>query len=188
MTVQRQDYDALQRRRPRKAGIIRMTRRRRKVGAAGALSRSSWRFWRRALIRRRPAATTERVVADRHTGLAIGGFDPVAYFTDSARSRAWANSRRLPPAWSGASATRVTAPPSSRIRRSTCRSSAATIRSIVTRRDDRGQSAVLVVVTGARLYLFYREDNRDAFTAEPGRFMQATPRRAGRSVRDNLAQ
>ena len=28
------------------------------------------------------AATTERVVADRHTGLAISGFDPVPYFTD----------------------------------------------------------------------------------------------------------
>ena len=28
------------------------------------------------------AATTERVVVDRHTGLAISGFDPVAYFTD----------------------------------------------------------------------------------------------------------
>ena len=28
------------------------------------------------------AATTERVVADRFTGLAIGGIDPVAYFTE----------------------------------------------------------------------------------------------------------
>jgi hypothetical protein len=28
------------------------------------------------------AATTERIVVDRHTGLAIGGFDPVAFFTD----------------------------------------------------------------------------------------------------------
>ena len=29
------------------------------------------------------AATTERVVADPSSGLAIGGFDPVAYFTDA---------------------------------------------------------------------------------------------------------
>jgi hypothetical protein len=29
------------------------------------------------------AATTERLVADHTTGLAIGGFDPVAYFTDA---------------------------------------------------------------------------------------------------------
>jgi len=29
------------------------------------------------------ATTTERVVVDRHTGLALYGFDPVAYFTDA---------------------------------------------------------------------------------------------------------
>jgi hypothetical protein len=29
------------------------------------------------------AATTERIVVDRHTGLALYGFDPVAYFTDA---------------------------------------------------------------------------------------------------------
>jgi hypothetical protein len=32
------------------------------------------------------ATTTERVVVNRHTGLAIDGFDPVAYFTDGAPS------------------------------------------------------------------------------------------------------
>ena len=30
------------------------------------------------------AATTEYVVVDRNTGLAIGGFDPIAYFTNRA--------------------------------------------------------------------------------------------------------
>jgi YHS domain-containing protein len=30
------------------------------------------------------AAVTERVVTDFHTGLALNGFDPVAYFTDAA--------------------------------------------------------------------------------------------------------
>ena len=30
------------------------------------------------------AATTERIVANPHTGLAIDGYDPVAYFTDAA--------------------------------------------------------------------------------------------------------
>jgi hypothetical protein len=34
-------------------------------------------------IDRLGAATTERVVVDRHRGLAIAGFDPVAYFTDA---------------------------------------------------------------------------------------------------------
>ena len=33
------------------------------------------------------AATTERVVVNRYSGLAIEGFDPVAYFTDSAAVR-----------------------------------------------------------------------------------------------------
>jgi hypothetical protein len=31
-----------------------------------------------------PAVATERVVVDPHTGLAIGGFDPVAYFVEGA--------------------------------------------------------------------------------------------------------
>jgi hypothetical protein len=34
----------------------------------------------------RAAATTQRIVVDRHTGLAIHGFDPVAYFTDAKAS------------------------------------------------------------------------------------------------------
>ncbi len=29
-----------------------------------------------------PAAATERIVVDWHTGLAIDGYDPVAFFTD----------------------------------------------------------------------------------------------------------
>jgi hypothetical protein len=33
---------------------------------------------------RSDAAVTERIVTDLHTGLAIDGFDPVAYFTDAA--------------------------------------------------------------------------------------------------------
>ena len=30
-----------------------------------------------------PATADERIVVDRHSGLAIGGFDPVAYFAES---------------------------------------------------------------------------------------------------------
>jgi hypothetical protein len=41
------------------------------------------------------AATTERIVADRHTGLAISGFDPVAYFTDAVPRRGVAEYERL---------------------------------------------------------------------------------------------
>ena len=37
------------------------------------------------------AATTERVVVNRYTGLAIEGFDPVAYFTDARPERGLEN-------------------------------------------------------------------------------------------------
>ena len=40
---------------------------------------------------RRPAPTTERVVVDRHTGLALYGIDPVAYFTDRQAGRGTAD-------------------------------------------------------------------------------------------------
>ena len=66
------------------------------------------------LPRRR--ATTERVVVNRYSGLAIEGFDPVAYFTDSQPRPGAARFRgprvRAP---SGASAMRATAPPLSPI-------------------------------------------------------------------------
>ena len=54
------------------------------LGAAFCLRRRIFgcvsRWLRRSTV---DAATTERVVTDRHTGLAISGFDPVAYFTDA---------------------------------------------------------------------------------------------------------
>ncbi len=39
-------------------------------------------------------AVTERVVVNRHTGLAIDGFDPVAYFTDAEAAKGSPISRR----------------------------------------------------------------------------------------------
>ena len=59
-------------RRPGKAQIFAI------VGALGlqAALVSSWSHPLRA-------AVTERIVTDLHTGLAIDGFDPVAYFTDA---------------------------------------------------------------------------------------------------------
>src|SRR5580704_6494990 len=41
------------------------------------------------------AAATERIVVDWHTGLAIGGFDPVAFYTDG-RSRLGSPDLELP--------------------------------------------------------------------------------------------
>lgn len=64
MTVRRQERDGFCR---RKVVIGLLTA----VAAGAATGRRAW------------AATTERVVVDRFTGLAVGGMDPVAYFTES---------------------------------------------------------------------------------------------------------
>ena len=58
------------------------------------------------------AATTERVVVNRYSGLAIEGFDPVAYFTDAMAAQGLPISRRAKPAPSGVSATKAIVPPS----------------------------------------------------------------------------
>jgi len=59
-------------------------RRQQRLGARLGASRAACFGWVLALAAAVPleAATTERVVADRHSGLAISGFDPVSYFTD----------------------------------------------------------------------------------------------------------
>ena len=77
------------------------------------------------------AATTERVVTDRHTGLAISGFDPVAYFTDAVpRLGLVGSSNSHHRASPGASAMKAIWRPSPPTLRSTLRNSAATIRSV----------------------------------------------------------
>ena len=58
------------------------------------------------------AATTELIVVDRNSGIAIGGFDPVAYFIDGVATPERATSKRASRARSGGSATRAIAAPS----------------------------------------------------------------------------
>jgi hypothetical protein len=79
---------------------------------------------------RAQAATTERVVVNHYSGLAIEGFDPVAYFTDSLAVQGQAD---FEAAASGAVwrfRNEAIASPSSLIRKSTGLSSAAMIQSI----------------------------------------------------------
>jgi hypothetical protein len=115
------------------------------------------------------AAFTERVVSDWHTGLAIGGYDPVAYFTDA---------KALPgePALEAEQGGAIW-----RFRNADNR------RFFLARPDiyapqfggydpvDLARGAIVAgrpqlwLVSGGRLYLFSREDNRNAFAAEPGR-------------------
>jgi hypothetical protein len=116
------------------------------------------------------AAFTERVVVNRQTGLAINGFDPVAYFTDgtampgqpdievAAEGAIWrfrneankaffvANPEIYGPQFGGYDPTGVA----------------------------RGVAAAgrpeLWLISRQRLYLFNTEDNRTAFAADPSRF------------------
>ncbi|WP_047307166.1 YHS domain-containing (seleno)protein [Rhodopseudomonas palustris] len=117
------------------------------------------------------AATTERVVADRNTGLAIDGFDPVAYFTDREPRQGQAQFE--------ASASGVV-----------WRFCNDDNRKFFLARPDiygpqfGGYDPVAVargvplagnarvwLISGQRLYLFDREENRDAFAASPERYL-----------------
>ena len=113
------------------------------------------------------AATTQRVVADRFTGLAIAGFDPVAYFTD-ARPMAGDPDYELSEegvVW--------------RFRNERNRASFAANPEIygpqfggydpvdVARGVAYPGNPKLWLVSGQRLYLFGREESRDAFAAAP---------------------
>jgi YHS domain-containing protein len=133
------------------------------------------------------AATTERVVSDRYTGLAIGGFDPVAYFTDaqpvkgdadyemSAAGVVWrfSNAGNLAefaahpevygPQFGGYDPVDVA-------------------RGVAYAGNPR-----YWLVTGQRLYLFGRPDSRNAFAASPAKYLSEA-RKRWRELQGTLAQ
>ncbi|WP_426435999.1 YHS domain-containing (seleno)protein [Bradyrhizobium genosp. P] len=133
------------------------------------------------------ASTTERVVTNRYSGLAIEGFDPVAYFTDAAASL---GRREFEAAEGGAvwrfrnegnRASFVAHPdiygpqfggydPTDLVRGVTC-----------------AGNPHFFVVAGNRLYLFNREKSRDAFAADPARFLKEAMARWP-ELEANLAQ
>ncbi len=123
------------------------------------------------------AATTERVVADRFTGLAIGGIDPVAYFTEG---RMTAGRSNIEAAAAGV----------------VWRFKNDSNRSFFLARPDiyapqfggydpvdvaRGVlcagSPRLWLIAGQRLYLFGREQTRNAFAANPSAVLRKASRR-----------
>ena len=123
------------------------------------------------------ASTTERVVVNRYSGLAIAGFDPVAYFTDSIAVQGLPDyeAREGGAVW--------------RFRNEGNRASFVAHPEIYGPQFggydpvDLGRGVTLAgnprfwVVAGQRLYLFGREENRDAFAADPERFLkEATAR------------
>lgn len=133
------------------------------------------------------AATTERVVADRLTGLAIGGVDPVAYFTEGRMA----------------------------LGRPDVESSAAGVVWRFQNNDNRvfflahpeiygpqfgGYDPVDVargvayagnpqfwLIAGQRLYLFGRQESRDAFAADPAAVLSEANRRWP-DLRETLAR
>jgi hypothetical protein len=118
------------------------------------------------------AATTERVVVNRYSGLAIEGFDPVAYFVD-ARPMVGL------PEFEAAEAGVVW-----RFRNEGNRASFVAHPDIYGPRFggydpfDLARGVTYAgnprfwLISGERLYLFGREENRDAFAADPARFLR----------------
>ena len=118
------------------------------------------------------AATTERVVVNRYSGLAIEGFDPVAYFTDSVAVQGV-------PDFEAAESGAVW-----RFRNEGNRASFVAHPEIygpqfggydpvdVARGVTYAGNPRFWLVTGERLYLFGREESRDAFAADPARFLK----------------
>jgi hypothetical protein len=119
------------------------------------------------------AATTERVVVNRFSGLAIEGFDPVAYFVDQSPMLGL-------PAFEAAEAGVVW-----RFHNEGNRASFLAHPEIYGPQFggydpiDLGRGVTVAgnprffLVSGQRLYLFGREQNRDAFAADPERALRA---------------
>jgi hypothetical protein len=118
------------------------------------------------------AATTERVVVNRFTGLAIEGFDPVAYFVDARPEigREGFEASEAGAAW--------------RFRNEGNRASFVAHPDIygpqfggydptdLARGVTVAGNPRFFLVSGQRLYLFGREQSRDAFAVDPGRFLR----------------
>jgi len=118
------------------------------------------------------AATTERVVVNRYSGLAIEGFDPVAYFTDAIAIQGL-------PDFEAAGSGAVW-----RFRNEGNRASFVSHPEVYGPRFggydpvDVGRGVTFAgnpriwLIVDQRLYLFGREKNRDAFAAHPARFLK----------------
>jgi hypothetical protein len=122
------------------------------------------------------SATTERIVVNRYTGLAIDGFDPVAYFVDAApkEGRADLELRAGGVTWrfqnegnrsAFASAPGIYAP------RFGGHDPMAVARGAATP----GHPALWLIVE-QRLYLFYSAEARGAFAVDPASAIEAAER------------
>lgn len=123
------------------------------------------------------AATTERIVVNRYTGVAIEGFDPVAYFVAGAAAQGTAEfeANLWGAVW--------------RFRNEGNRASFLAHPEIygpqfggydpvdIARGVTVAANPYFFAIVAQRLYLFSREDNRDAFVADPERFLYEVRKR-----------
>ena len=133
------------------------------------------------------AATTERIVVNRFSGVAIEGFDPVAYFVDGSavqgsaefeaslwgavwrfrnegnRTEFLAHPEVYGPQFGGYDPTGIA-------------------RGVTVAGNPR-----FYTISAQRLYLFSREDSRDAFAADPERFLYEVNKRWP-ALKDQLSQ
>ena len=123
------------------------------------------------------AATSERVVADHYTGLAIGGFDPVAFFTDARPVRGDSDYEVA----QGGAIWRFSNPGNRAFFIAN-----PDIYSLrfggydpvdIARGVTFAGTSRLWLIVGQRLYLFGHEDSRAAFAANPAHYLLEATRR-----------
>ena len=132
-------------------------------------------------------ATTERIVVNRFSGVAIEGFDPVAYFVDGGavqgtaefEANLWGAVWRFRNEGNRAS---FLAHPEIYGPQFGGYDPADIARGVVVAGNPR-----FFVIAAQRLYLFSREDNRDAFAANPERFLYEVAKRWP-ALQDKLGQ
>lgn len=133
------------------------------------------------------AATTERIVVNRFSGVAIEGFDPVAYFVDGGPEQGtaefeanfWGAVWRFRNEGNRAS---FLAHPEIYGPQFGGYDPADIARGVTVAGNPR-----FFVISAQRLYLFSREANRDAFAADPERFLYDVGKRWP-ALQDKLSQ
>jgi hypothetical protein len=129
-----------------------------------------------ASMRAGGAATTEYVVVDRNSGLAISGFDPLAFFTDG---KALPGKGEFEYRYAGAvwrfrnqgNRAAFAADPGIYMPRFGGYDPVGIGRGVAVPGDPR-----IWVIAGARLYLFYLPENRAAFSTDSERIVVAADR------------
>jgi hypothetical protein len=122
------------------------------------------------------AATTERIVIDRNSGLAISGFDPVAYFTDAQALQGKGEFEQVVAgaAWrfrSAGNSAAFMADPDIYMPRFGGYDPVGVARGVAVAGNPR-----LWLISGERLYLFYSAATRDEFAGDGDRIATTADR------------